>query len=57
MARSYFTPGGPYYAGGAGATLKGWARHWIDGSEANWQRGARNILSLMQGIIGAEDIE
>ncbi len=57
MARNYFSPGGTYYAGGAGATLEGWARHWIDGGAENWQRGVRTLLRIIQGIAGATDAE
>ena len=57
MARNYFAPGGTHFAGGAGATLKGWARHWIDGGPENWQRGVRTLMRIMQGIVNSPDSE
>jgi hypothetical protein len=48
MAHNYFTPGGPYYAEGAGTTLTGWAEAWVDGPPAHWESACRDILALME---------
>lgn len=51
MKQQYFTPGGTYYADGAGTTLAGWAKEWVDGGSAHWQSACRQILSLMHAAI------
>ena len=51
MKQQYFTPGGTYYDDGAGATLAGWAKQWVNGGPAHWQNACQQILSLMQSAM------
>ena len=55
MAANYFSPTGQYWGGGAGATLAGWARQWVDGPPAHWGNACKELLLLMRAAMRAAE--
>lgn len=50
IKQQYCTEGGTYYDAGQGATIAGWAKHWVNGGNS-YLSAVSTIVTLMNGMI------